>query len=98
MTGLKTLCFQSPSSISFINCRRTFSVYEAKFTPLEEKRPDAMEMATQAHEERKAQALEEIRLIVLLLEQYPRAVIERKDPSEQGEPLEKQIDNLTGNA
>jgi hypothetical protein len=33
---------------------------EKKLTPLEEKRPDAVEMAAQAHEEGKAQAHEEI--------------------------------------
>ena len=34
--------------------------YETKFTSMEEEAPDAMEMAAQAHEERKTQATEEV--------------------------------------
>jgi len=41
---------------SFLNKARSQHDYEAKFTTLEEERPDALEMAAKAHEEGKEKA------------------------------------------
>ncbi len=45
---------------NYLNHSSTKRFYETQFTTLEEKRPDALEMAAQAHEKREAATRREI--------------------------------------